>query len=49
VVAAAARWTVGEPTDEVTQIGPMASEAHRERVNGYIEPGIADGAKLDAS
>ncbi|WP_422771277.1 aldehyde dehydrogenase family protein [Plantactinospora sp. WMMC1484] len=45
-VAAAREYTVGEPTDEATRIGPMASEAHRERVDGYIRRGIADGATL---
>ncbi|GAB3981737.1 aldehyde dehydrogenase family protein [Plantactinospora veratri] len=45
-VAAAREYVVGEPTDEATRIGPMASEAHREKVHGYIERGIADGATL---
>ncbi|WP_422734217.1 aldehyde dehydrogenase family protein [Micromonospora sp. WMMD558] len=45
-VATAAAYTVGDPTDEATRIGPMSSEAHREKVNGYIERGIADGATL---
>jgi aldehyde dehydrogenase (NAD+) len=44
VVAEAAEYTVGDPASEATRIGPMASEAHRQRVNGYIERGIADGA-----
>ncbi|GAB4106703.1 aldehyde dehydrogenase family protein [Micromonospora taraxaci] len=45
-VEAAKQYTVGDPTDEATRIGPMASEAHREKVVGYIERGIADGARL---
>ncbi|MEH1165310.1 aldehyde dehydrogenase family protein [Micromonospora sp. CPCC 205539] len=45
-VEAAKQYTVGDPTDEATRIGPMASEAHRQKVNGYIERGIADGARL---
>ncbi|SNS89821.1 aldehyde dehydrogenase (NAD+) [Streptosporangium subroseum] len=45
-VAAAAEYTVGDPTDEATHIGPMASEAQRHRVDGYIQKGIADGATL---
>ncbi|MEV4811373.1 aldehyde dehydrogenase family protein [Micromonospora avicenniae] len=45
-VEAARQYTVGDPTDEATRIGPMASEAHRVKVNGYIERGIADGARL---
>jgi aldehyde dehydrogenase (NAD+) len=43
---AAADYTVGDPADESTQLGPLASEAQRERVAGYIERGIADGATL---
>jgi aldehyde dehydrogenase (NAD+) len=45
-VAAAATYTVGDPVDEATHLGPMASEQHRRRVNGYIERGLADGARL---
>ncbi|GAB3933324.1 aldehyde dehydrogenase family protein [Micromonospora vulcania] len=45
-VEAAKQYTVGDPTDEATRIGPMASEAHRQKVLGYIERGIADGARL---
>ncbi|WP_327108102.1 aldehyde dehydrogenase family protein [Nonomuraea glycinis] len=45
-VAAAAAYTVGDPTDETVHLGPMASEQHRQRVNGYIERGLADGARL---
>ncbi|MEO3768879.1 aldehyde dehydrogenase family protein [Micromonospora sp. B9E7] len=45
-VEAAKQYTVGDPTDEATRIGPMASEAHRQKVVGYIERGIADGARL---
>jgi aldehyde dehydrogenase (NAD+) len=45
-VAAAAEYTVGDPADEATRIGPMASDAQRLRVDGYIRQGIADGATL---
>lgn len=45
-VAAAAQYTVGDPADEATRLGPMVSEEHRRKVDGYIERGIADGAKL---
>lgn len=45
-VEAANQYTVGDPIDEATRIGPMASAAHREKVVGYIERGIADGARL---
>ncbi|MDN3354921.1 aldehyde dehydrogenase family protein [Actinomadura sp. DC4] len=44
-VAGAAAYTVGDPRDATTRIGPLASEAHRQRVDGFIRRGIADGAK----
>jgi aldehyde dehydrogenase (NAD+) len=43
---AAGAYTVGDPDDEATGIGPLASERQWERVNGYIERGISDGAAL---
>jgi aldehyde dehydrogenase (NAD+) len=46
VAAAAARYTVGDPTQDTTRIGPMSSAAQQERVNGYIERGAADGATV---
>jgi 5-carboxymethyl-2-hydroxymuconic-semialdehyde dehydrogenase len=42
----AARIKVGDPLDEATIIGPMISPAHREKVRGYIEKGVAEGATL---
>jgi aldehyde dehydrogenase (NAD+) len=44
--AAAAEYAVGDPQDEATRMGPLASETQRERVEGYIKRGIADGATL---
>lgn len=44
--ATAAKYTVGDPTEETTRIGPMSSTAQQNRVNGYIERGIADGARV---
>jgi aldehyde dehydrogenase (NAD+) len=46
VAAAAARYTVGDPTQESTRIGPMSSATQQGRVNGYIERGAADGATV---
>jgi aldehyde dehydrogenase (NAD+) len=37
---------VGDPFDQATQMGPLAAERQRDRVEGYIAKGIADGAKL---
>ncbi|MEO3810314.1 aldehyde dehydrogenase family protein [Sphaerisporangium sp. B11E5] len=45
-VAAAAAYTVGDPSDEAIRVGPMASEEHRQRVDGYIRRGVADGATV---
>ncbi|WP_055477322.1 aldehyde dehydrogenase [Gordonia sp. HS-NH1] len=37
---------VGDSLDADTLIGPMASATQRERVSGYIERGIHDGARV---
>jgi acyl-CoA reductase-like NAD-dependent aldehyde dehydrogenase len=37
---------VDDPFKAETQMGPLASEAQRTRVEGYIEKGKAEGAKL---
>ncbi|CAM4190698.1 aldehyde dehydrogenase family protein [Kibdelosporangium persicum] len=44
--AAAAKYTVGDPNDESTRIGPMSSSAQRNRVLGYINKGIDEGATV---
>ena len=46
ITRAAAAYTVGDPNEEATGVGPLASEKQWERVNGYIERGITDGATL---
>jgi aldehyde dehydrogenase (NAD+) len=38
--------STGDPLDRATQIGPVASAAHRDRVLSYIESGRAGGARL---
>jgi aldehyde dehydrogenase (NAD+) len=45
-VEVAAKYTVGDPRDSSTRIGPMVSEAQRDRVRSYIEKGIEEGATL---
>jgi aldehyde dehydrogenase (NAD+) len=45
---AAAGQTLGDPFDEGTRLGPLASAAQRETVRGYIEQGLAAGARLIA-
>ncbi|WP_415394245.1 aldehyde dehydrogenase (plasmid) [Rhodococcus globerulus] len=37
---------VGDALDPSTQIGPMVSSAHRDRVEGYMAKGSSDGARL---
>ena len=37
---------VGDPFSEQSQMGPLAAERQRTRVEGYIAKGIADGATL---
>ncbi len=37
---------VGDGLNEDTAMGPVAGKAHKERVLGYIEKGLAEGAEL---
>jgi aldehyde dehydrogenase (NAD+) len=39
-------FTPGDPFEERTRLGPLVSETQRERVRGYIQKGIDEGAKL---
>lgn len=39
-------YRVGVAYEESTDVGPVVSKAHWERVNGYIEAGVAEGATL---
>jgi len=45
-MAAAKAVRLGDGLDEKTSMGPVVSAAHKQRVLGYIEKGIAEGAKL---
>ncbi|GAA5192440.1 aldehyde dehydrogenase family protein [Rugosimonospora acidiphila] len=45
-LAAAAEYSVGDPMREGTRLGPVASQAQRQRVVSYLERGIAEGATL---
>jgi malonate-semialdehyde dehydrogenase (acetylating)/methylmalonate-semialdehyde dehydrogenase len=42
----AAALRLGNGTDPGTTMGPVISAPHRERVTGYIEKGVAEGAEL---
>jgi acyl-CoA reductase-like NAD-dependent aldehyde dehydrogenase len=44
--AAATAMVVGDPFEKTTALGPIASAAQRDRVNGYIQKGIDEGAKV---
>jgi malonate-semialdehyde dehydrogenase (acetylating)/methylmalonate-semialdehyde dehydrogenase len=43
---AARALRVGDGADEGTGMGPVISAAHRERVLGYIDKGVEEGARL---
>lgn len=45
-VEAAKKIKLGDGLDHTVGMGPVVSEAHRQRVLGYIEKGIAEGARL---
>jgi aldehyde dehydrogenase (NAD+)/betaine-aldehyde dehydrogenase len=37
---------VGDPLDPETQVGSLISTAHRDRVHGFVQRGIAEGAEV---
>lgn len=45
-VAASKALKVGNGLEEGVQMGPLVSQKHKEKVLGYIEKGIGEGAKL---
>lgn len=45
-VNAAGKVVVGDPLDPNTQMGPVVSKDHRDKVEAYIKSGIEQGAKL---
>lgn len=44
--AASCAMTLGPGLDEGTQLGPLVSHEHRERVEGYVRAGVEEGAQL---
>ncbi len=46
LVARTATAIIGDPLDAATQVGPLVSEAQRNKVLGFIETGKAEGARL---
>jgi aldehyde dehydrogenase (NAD+) len=43
---AAESYTVGDPFADGTRLGPLVSAAQRDRVRGFIQKGVEEGAKL---
>ncbi len=39
-------WPVGDPLNPETKVGSLIEKAHMEKVLGYIEAGISEGAQL---
>ncbi|MFE6777674.1 aldehyde dehydrogenase family protein [Streptomyces sp. NPDC057702] len=46
--AAAARYEPADPRHPDTRLGPVVSARQRDRVRGYIDQGVAEGARLVA-
>jgi acyl-CoA reductase-like NAD-dependent aldehyde dehydrogenase len=46
VAGLAGSLVMGDPLVESTQVGPLVSERQRQRVEGYIEKGIAEGGRV---
>jgi aldehyde dehydrogenase (NAD+) len=44
--ASAESFTPGDPFEDSTTLGPLVSATQRDRVRGYIERGIEEGARL---
>ncbi|MFB1042493.1 aldehyde dehydrogenase family protein [Streptomyces chrestomyceticus] len=44
--AAIAKYVPGDPLDGASRLGPVVSAAQRDRVRGYIERGIEEGARV---
>jgi acyl-CoA reductase-like NAD-dependent aldehyde dehydrogenase len=42
------RLTLGDPLDPKAKLGPLISETQRRRVEGYIQAGVQEGARLIA-
>jgi acyl-CoA reductase-like NAD-dependent aldehyde dehydrogenase len=45
---ALAKLKIGDPLEADVKLGPLVSSAQRERVEGYIRKGLAEGARLVA-
>ncbi len=45
-VEAAEAMVLGDPTDPATEVGPLASEEHWQKVTGYLDVAEHEGAKV---
>jgi acyl-CoA reductase-like NAD-dependent aldehyde dehydrogenase len=45
-IMATKKLVVGDPNDEKTEMGPLVSAEHRDRVESYIKSGIDEGARV---
>jgi gamma-glutamyl-gamma-aminobutyraldehyde dehydrogenase len=48
LVAGLPAWTVGDPQDPGTRLGPMIERPHLDKVLGYIDAGRSEGARVVA-
>ena len=48
LVAGLGAWTVGDPQDPDTKLGPMIERPHLDKVLGYIQAGRDEGARVVA-
>ncbi|MBM3663508.1 MAG: aldehyde dehydrogenase family protein [Actinobacteria bacterium] len=46
LTGAAAFMKVGPPTEKDTVVGPVITDVHRSRIEGYISAGVAEGAEV---
>jgi betaine-aldehyde dehydrogenase len=46
IVAKAKTIKLGDPLDRDTRMGPLVTAAHRDRVMGYVDKGVREGARL---
>ncbi|HWK75765.1 MAG TPA: CoA-acylating methylmalonate-semialdehyde dehydrogenase [Povalibacter sp.] len=46
LAARARSLTIGDGMDPASEMGPLVTSAHRQRVEGYIARGVAEGAQL---
>jgi aldehyde dehydrogenase (NAD+) len=40
------KYVLGDPLDPATTLGPVANEAQRDRIRGYIRSGLDEGARM---